>query len=106
MENGWAVAAPQSDFWTLDRVAAARAMRSYRALWAACSDLEQGRLRNMVHRLRGSGVPEGEIRLHVQDVLRRMRPWRMTDGKLSSALRAVLRRRHRGRKRKEKSRKE
>ena len=99
METGVTVTAPQTEFWTADRVAAARAMRSYRALWAACSELEQGRLRSMVHRLRGLGVREAEINLHVQNVLRRMRPWRMTEGKLSSALRAVLRRRHRGRKR-------
>lgn len=76
-----------AEFWTLERIAKSQAMRDYSRQWAACSELEQWRLRGYVHQLRGQGLSEKEIGRSIETMLNHMRPWRMTDAQLGRALR-------------------
>lgn len=88
-----------AEFWSAEQLAAALAMRRYRRLWAACSELEQWQLRGRVHAMRGAGIPDSQIAPMIGEMVCMMRPWRLLDADLAKALKARHKERRRATKR-------
>lgn len=76
--------------WTSDRIDQAKALRQYKWQWDKCTEAQQRRLEWLVYSLRGRGLPEHEVRRVIEGDLERLRPWRMSDSKLGSALGALF----------------
>lgn len=75
----------QNPFWTMERMARARAMRSYRAQLNGLDLHEQWRIETTIYCLRGDGLDESAIGKMVAAAQNRSRPWRMSDSELKRA---------------------
>lgn len=75
----------QNPFWTMERIARARAMRSYRAQLNGLDLHNQWRIECVIYCLRGDGLDEGAVGEMVAAALNRSRPWRMSDSELKRA---------------------
>ena len=75
----------QNPFWTTERMARTRAMRSYRAQLNGLDLHEQWRIESVIYCLRGDGLDEGAVGKMVAAALNRSRPWRMSDSELKRA---------------------